>query len=221
MLYLISHHFKLLVSPNPEEWSSDSDHGTISDVGKSLNDKTSASHLSKPVIIGTLSPVLGLIPVGDGEDTNLMSLPVQLLDRRVVGVLVRGIEGALDLAAVGILPLSTEDGPIEINVVTVDGPVEGDCDHLGNLCGVDVARDSSPVGRAEAVWELALAEVAVGGAVGVLVDGARVLVGPVAAVRLLVAKQLLVDAVAVSALQLTVRTDGLVRLQVGQDAAGL
>ena len=41
--------------------------------------------------------------------------------------------------------------PVEVDIVAVDGTVEGDGDHLGDLGGVDVARHPGAVGRAEAV----------------------------------------------------------------------
>lgn len=62
-----------------------------------------------------------------------MTLAVQLLDRGVVRVLVRHEERASDLAAVGVLPLAVEDLVVEVDVVHVDGAVEGDGDHLGHL----------------------------------------------------------------------------------------
>ena len=86
------------------------------------------------------------------------------------------IERALQTTAVGILTLAIEDRSVEINVVTVDGAVEGDCDHLGHLCGIDVSGHAGSVRRAEAVGQLALAQVAVGGPVGILVHSAGVLV---------------------------------------------
>ena len=58
--------------------------------------------------------------------------------------------------------------PVEVDVVAVDGAVEGDGDHLGHLGWVDVAGHPGAVGRAEAVWQLALAQVAVGGPVRIL-----------------------------------------------------
>ena len=63
---------------------------------------------------------------------------------------------------------SQTDLPVEVDVVAVDSTVEGDGDHLGDLCGVDVAGHPGAVGRAEAVGQLALAQVAVGGPVRIL-----------------------------------------------------
>ena len=129
--------------------------------------------------------------------------------------------GGLDVAAVGVLPLPVEDLIVQVNVVIVDGVIKSDGDHLGNLVRVDASGHPGAVGRAEAVGQLALAEVAVGGPVGVEVDGAGVLVGSILAVGGLVAEKLLVNADAVAALKLAVGTDGLVSLQVGFGETGL
>ena len=168
-----------------------------------------------------MGPVFRIILVGDGEDANLVSLPVEFLDGRVVGVLVGNIERSLERAAIGILPLSVENAVVQVDIVAIDSTVEGDGDHLGNLVRVDASGHPGAVGRAEAVGQLALAEVAVGGPVGVEVDGAGVLVGSILAVGGLVAEKLLVNADAVAALKLAVGTDGLVSLQVGFGETGL
>lgn len=62
-----------------------------------------------------------------------MSLPVELLHRRVVGVLVRHEERASDLTTVRVLSLSVEDLVVQVDVVHVDGTVERDRDHLWYL----------------------------------------------------------------------------------------
>ena len=219
--YLVSHHLKLLVATNAKEGSPNTNDGAISDVGKALNNEPGTSHLSQPVIIRSLSPVLGIITVGNGEDTNLMALSVKLLNGGVVGVLVRDIERSLQAAAVGVLSLSIEDGPVQVDVISVHGTVEGDGDHLGDLSGINVARDPGAIRRAEAIRQLALAEITVGRPVGILVDRAGILIRAVTAVRSLIAEELLVNAVSVSALELAVGTHGLVSFQVGEDAAGL
>ena len=58
--------------------------------------------------------------------------------------------------------------PVEVNVVAIDGAVEGDGDHLRDLGRVDVARYPGAIGRAETVRQLALAQVAVRGPVRIL-----------------------------------------------------
>lgn len=80
-----------------------------------------------------------------------MSLAVRLLHGRVVGVLVRDEEAGLDVAAIGILSVSVEDVLVQLNVVVVDGIIECDCDHLGNIFGWEVSRDRCAVLGAEAV----------------------------------------------------------------------
>ena len=61
-----------------------------------------------------------------------MAQPVHVPHCGVVGVLMRDVESSLDVATVGILPLLVEDLGIEVNVVVIDGVVEGDGDHLGH-----------------------------------------------------------------------------------------
>ena len=218
---LIGHHLELLVASDAEERSANADHGAVGDVREAFDDQSSSRHLGEPVIIGTLSPVLGVIPIRNREDADLVTSPVKLLNGRVVGVLVRDVERALQAAAVRVLPLSVENGSVEIDVVAVDGAIERDGDHLRHLCRVNVARHAGAVGRAEAIGQLTLGQVAVGRPVGVLVDGTSVLVRAVGTIRLLVAKEFLVNTLAVAALQLVIGADGLVGDQVRQDAAGL
>jgi len=77
---LICHHFELLVATNTEERSTNADNATVSDVGESLDDQTVASHLSKPVVISSISPVGRVVLVCNGETGNLVSLTVELLN---------------------------------------------------------------------------------------------------------------------------------------------
>ena len=88
-------------------------------------------------------------------------------------------------------------------------------------CSFFLTGDFGSIGRAEAVRKDALAEITLGGGVGVFVDGAGDLVGGVAAVGLAVAEQGLLQALAVAALKLAIRTHGLVRLEVGPGNPGL
>ena len=97
-----------------------------------------------------------------------MTFPVELLHGGVVGVPVGHEESALDLTAVWILSLAIEQFLIEINVVRVDGSIEGDGDHLRNLVRVDISRDPRAVRRTETVRELTLSQVAVRSSVGIL-----------------------------------------------------
>jgi len=84
-------------------------------------------------------------------DGDLVAFPVHLLDRRIIGVLVRHEEGCLDITAVWILALAVEDLFVETDVVIVDGIVEGDRDHLGHILGWKITGYRSTVLRAEAV----------------------------------------------------------------------
>jgi len=71
------------------------------------------------------------------------------------------------------------------------------------------------VGRAEAVWKDAKSRVALGCGVGILVDAASDFVGPVFAIWFVVAEEKLVDTFAITALELAIRTDGLIGGEVG------
>ena len=165
---LVGHHLKLLVASHSKVGGSDSNDRSVGDVGETLDDETRSCHLGQPVIVAALGPVVRVVLVGDREDGKLVAFPVQLLDRRVVGVLVRHKEGSLDLAPVGVLHLPAEDVLVQVDVVRVDGPVEGDGDHLGDLSRVNVAWNSGAIRGAEAVRELALGEVTVWGPIRVL-----------------------------------------------------
>ena len=62
--------------------------------------------------------------------SDLVTHPVHVLNCRVVCVLVRDKEGGLNVAAVGVPSLPVEDLVVQVNVVVVDGVIEGDRDHL-------------------------------------------------------------------------------------------
>ena len=65
------------------------------------------------------------------EDTNLVPSPVQVLNSRVVGVLVGSEESSSNLTSIRIGPLTVEYILVQVDVIYVNGPVEGDGDHLG------------------------------------------------------------------------------------------
>ena len=109
----------------------------------------------------------------------------------------------------------------EVNIVGVDGTIEGNGDHLRNLSGVNVSGDPGTIRGAETIRELTLAEVTVGGPIGVLVDSTGIFVGAIRAVGPFVAEQLLVNALAVSALKLVVGADGFVGFQVRKNSSWL
>lgn len=77
---LVGHHLKLLVAADAEVGSADANDGSVGDVSESLNDETVTGHLSQPVVIRALSPVFGIISVGDGEDADLVTATVEFLD---------------------------------------------------------------------------------------------------------------------------------------------
>lgn len=173
---LIGHHFELLVAANSEVGSPDTDDRSVGDVGKPLNDESGAGHLSQPIIIGSLGPVLWIVLVGDGEDSDFVTPSMQFLNSGVVGVLVGDIERSLQAAAIGIDSLSVEHLLEDSDVVGVDGAVEGDGDHLRHLDRLKTARDPRSIRGAEAIWQLALAKITVRRPVGILIDGASVFV---------------------------------------------
>jgi hypothetical protein len=87
--------------------------------------------------------------------SNFVSLSVSLLYGGVVGVLVRDEESGLNVTAVRILPLAVEDLLVEGDIVVVDGIIEGDGDHLGNVLGGEVTGDPCAVLATETIWEYA------------------------------------------------------------------
>lgn len=96
-----------------------------------------------------------------------MSFPVKILYCGVISVFVVNEERSTNLAAVWVLSVSIEDFFVEIDVVDVDGSVKSNCDHLGNLVGLNLAGDPGSVSRAETVGQGALVGVAIGSPVGV------------------------------------------------------
>ena len=78
---LIIHHLELGVAADPEERSPNTDHGSIRDVGEPFDDQPVTGHLGKPVIVGTLGPVLGVVLPGDGENGHLVTEPVVILNQ--------------------------------------------------------------------------------------------------------------------------------------------
>lgn len=168
---LVGHHLELLVAAHAQVGSPHADDGAVGDVGETLNNQPGAGHLSQPIVVAAAGPVVGVILVRQREHGDLVATAVQILHGRVVGVLMGDEEGALDGAAVGVLALAVEDVLVQINVVHIDGTVEGDGHHLGHLLGFDAAGDAGSISRAEAIGQGALGGVALGGAVGILIDG--------------------------------------------------
>lgn len=71
----------------------------------------------------------------DRVNRDLVSLSVSFMYGRVVAVLVRDEVSSFDVAAVGVFAFSVKDFFVELDVVVVDGIVEGDGDHLGHVLG--------------------------------------------------------------------------------------
>lgn len=85
--------------------------------------------------------------------SDLVALPVRLLDSGVVGVLMRDEECGLDVAAIGVASLPVEDLLVELYVVVIDGVVESDSNHLWDVLGGQAVRYSGSIFRTETVWE--------------------------------------------------------------------
>ncbi len=102
---------------------------------------------------------------------------------------MRDEEGSLGRAPIGVDPLVAEDIRVDLHVLLGNCAVEAERDHHGRLRDFGLlARDHGAVGGTIAVWQYARCAIALGRAVRVLFDGARVLIAPVLAVGLLIAK---------------------------------
>lgn len=109
--------------------------------------------------------------------SDLVTLAMGLLDGRVVAVLVRDEVRGFDVAAVGVLALSVEHLLVQLDVVVVDGVVESDGDHHGDVFGGKASGNRGAVLGAEAVGQDADGRVAGWGTIGVIVDICRIRMG--------------------------------------------
>ena len=91
---------------------------------------------------------------------------------------------------------------------------------MRDLSGVNVSGYAGTVRRTETIGELTLAQIAIGGSIGILIDCAGTLVRTVRAVEPFVAEKFLINALSVTALQLAIRTDGFVGLEVRESSSG-
>ena len=177
----------------------------------------------------------------DGVGGDLVSLAVDLLDGRVVGVLVGNEESGLDVAAVGILALAVEHLLVQVDVVVVDGVVERHHHHLRHLLRLQFARHFCARLGTEAVGQEADGRVARRGSVGIRVQicrhkeisnvieinqmnsfcTARVLVGAVGAIGNAVTEEAALDASAVVTGEHSLLAEGLIGGQDGLDFADL
>ena len=141
---LLLHHSELVVATHSEVGSSQTDHGVVFDLGKLVNDQPGAGHLPGPLVNAGFGPESLVVVVSDGVRGDLVTQSVDVPHRRVVGVLMRDVESSLDVATVGILPLLVEDLGVEVNVVVIDGVVEGDGDHLRNsVAGTTIGTETT------------------------------------------------------------------------------
>lgn len=105
-----------------------------------------------------------------------MTLAVQFLNCSVVGVFVGDKECTANLATVRVVAISVKYLFIKVDVINVDGTVEGDRYHLRYLVGFDAARNAGTVSRAETVWQCTLVSVAIGRSVRVHVDSCKMFI---------------------------------------------
>lgn len=80
-----------------------------------------------------------------------MPQAVSFLNSGVVAVFVADEVRGFDVAAVGVLPIPVEHFLVELNVVVVDGVIEGDGNHLRDILGWQIAGNGSSIFGAEAV----------------------------------------------------------------------
>lgn len=158
---LVSHHFELFVTAHAKIRSPHSDNRTVGDVCETFYDESSSSHLCQPVVVGSLSPVLWVVFVGQREHRDFVTTTVKVLNGGVICVFVRDEESASDLASVRVLTLAIEDLFVQVDVIYVHGSVESDRDHLGYLGRLDVSGDPGSIGGTIAVGEHALRWIAV------------------------------------------------------------
>lgn len=148
---MVAHHFELFVAADAEVGGAHADDGAVADVAEAFDDQTRSCHLGQPIVVAALRPVLRVVFVGEREDGNFVSAPVQILNRRIIGVFVRNEVGAPNLAAVRVDALPVEDVFVQIDVVYVYSSVEGNGDHLGHVRWFQTAWNAGSVRGAEAV----------------------------------------------------------------------
>jgi hypothetical protein len=124
-------------------------------------------------------------------------------------------ECGFDVTAIGISPLSVEDLFIKVNVVVVDGIVEGNCDHLWDpftsiVAGAKVSRNFRTIFGAEAVGQLADVLVAEWSPVWIVFNIACIFVRTIVAVLVAITEKTLVDADGVAACKLSDLTERLI-----------
>jgi len=124
-------------------------------------------------------------------------------------------EGGFDVTAIGISPLSVEDLVVKVNVVVVDGIVEGNCDHLWDsvtsiVARAKVSRNLRTIFGAETVRQLADVLVAEWSPVRIVFNIACIFVRTIITVLVAITEKTLVDADGVAARKLSNLTERLV-----------
>lgn len=99
------------------------------DLGKVAGQRSLVGELLQQQGKGGILPVGGQRLVGDGVKTDLLSVGIQFMDQRVVGVLVSGEEGGRHGAIVGILAV-VQGLSVVRDVHGSHGVVEGQQDKL-------------------------------------------------------------------------------------------
>jgi hypothetical protein len=124
-------------------------------------------------------------------------------------------EGGLNVASIGVSPLSVEDLVVKVNVVVVDGIIEGNCDHLWDsvtsiVARAKVSRNLRTIFGAEAVGQLADVLVAEWSPVRIVFNIACIFVRTIVTVLVAITEKTLVDADGVAARKLSNLTERLV-----------
>jgi len=102
-------------------------------------------------------------------DGDLVTFPMHLLDCGIVGVLMRHKEGRFDVTTIWILAFAVKDIFIEADVVVVDGVVESDRDHLGNIFEREITGYRGTVLRTETVGQNTHCGIARWSSIGIIV----------------------------------------------------
>merc|ERR1719354_271375 len=197
-------HLELFVATNSEIRSSHTNHGAISNISKSLGNQSRSSHLSQPGVIVALSPVLRILLISYGEHTNLMAQSMQILNSRVVSVLMGHKESSSGCASIGVQSLRVEELVVNINVLSIHSASKGKRDHLRYIANLQLATLNTwslgTIRRAVTVRQDTFRSVANICSVRILLYTASVLIRTVGTVRLLVTEERSVNTFSIAAL---------------------
>lgn len=136
---------------------------------------------------------------------------------------MRDKETGFDVTAIRIFSLLVEDLTVEVNVIVVDGVIEGDGNHLRHVlassaCGTNLAevtRNLCTILGAETVRELANVAITWWRTIGVSIDIASVLIRTIITILVTVAEKTSCNAVAISACQLSILAQWFISEQKG------